>query len=138
MRYCPGDKNPHSSIVTLRATCTIHAALECGVTPATWTFRLPRWMEKRTEYVTSPPSVQTSAVKKSVATRTSMCVRINSFHVVVVVPLQGRGKAMALENVAHRLVTHGVSEIGECPHDAVITPRAILLGHADNQGLESW
>ena len=67
-----------------------------------------------------------------------MCVRINSFHVVVVVPLQGRGKAMALENVAHRLVTHGVSEIGECPHDAVITPRGILLGHADNQGLESW
>ena len=30
-----------------------------------------------------PAECQTSAVKKSVATRTSMCVRINSFHVVV-------------------------------------------------------
>src|SRR5712691_13283807 len=34
------------------------------------------------------------------------------------------------------LVTHGVSQVGQCPHDAVIAPRAILLGHADNEGLQ--
>src|SRR2546425_8038165 len=65
MRYCPGDRKPHSSIVTLRATWTIHASLGCGVTPALWTFRLARWRKKSTEYVTSPAVVQTSAVKKS-------------------------------------------------------------------------
>jgi hypothetical protein len=28
-------------MVTLRAVCTIQASSGCGVTPATWTFRLP-------------------------------------------------------------------------------------------------
>ena len=40
--------------------------------------------QDETSYVTNPPSVQTSAVKKSVAINTSKCVRMNSFHMVVV------------------------------------------------------
>src|SRR2546425_9839546 len=43
---------------------------------------------------------------------------------------------MALQGVAYGLVTDGVTQVRQCPHDAVIAPRAILLGHADNQGLQ--
>src|SRR3989441_12946276 len=43
---------------------------------------------------------------------------------------------MALENVPHRLITDGVSQVGEGPHDPVVAPRTIFLGHADNQGLQ--
>src|SRR5215468_1742934 len=92
-------------------------------------------MKNKTSYVTSPPSVQTSAVKKSVATRTSMCVRMNSFQVVVVWRWRD---AMALEDVAHRLVTDRQAEVGQGADNPVIAPRAILLGHADNQGLQLW
>ena len=34
-------------MVTLRATCIIHAALGCGVTPATWTFPAAQMDEKQ-------------------------------------------------------------------------------------------
>src|SRR5207244_5572434 len=84
----------------------------------------------------------TSAVKKSVATNTSRCVRMNSFYVVVVflrrgrLPIWRRRKAMPLEDVPHGLVTHGVSEVGQCPDNPIIAPRAILLGHANTQGLQ--
>ena len=44
----------------------------------------PQMQEKQDVIRHEPPSVHTSAVKKSVATKTSMCVRMNSFHVVVV------------------------------------------------------
>src|SRR5207253_1050791 len=40
-----------------------------------------------------------------------------------------RGRnAMALEDVAHGLVTHGMPQIGQCPDDAIVAPGAILLG----------
>src|SRR6266581_7000019 len=51
--------------------------------------------------------------------------------------LRRRWETMALENVPHRLITHSVSQVCQSPDDAVIAPGAILLGHADNQGLES-
>src|SRR5712691_465951 len=51
-------------------------------------------------------------------------------------PLWRRREAMALEDVPHGLVTHGVSQVGEGPHNPIIAPRTIFLGHADNQGLQ--
>jgi hypothetical protein len=43
---------------------------------------------------------------------------------------------MALQDVAYGLVTDGVTQVRQCPHDAVIASRVLLLGHADNQGLQ--
>src|SRR5712691_8652635 len=51
-------------------------------------------------------------------------------------PLWSRWDAMALEDIAHGLVTHGVSPVGQGSHDTVIAPRAIFLGHAHHQGLD--
>src|SRR5205807_6772882 len=47
-----------------------------------------------------------------------------------------RWDAVTLENVAHGLVTHDVSQVGEGADDPVIAPRAIVLGHTNNQGLQ--
>src|SRR5882724_11220480 len=47
-----------------------------------------------------------------------------------------RRKTMALENVAHRLVTHSVSQVRQGPHDPVVAPGAILPRHAHHQGLQ--
>ena len=43
---------------------------------------------------------------------------------------------MALEDVAHGLVTDGVAEVGQGADDAVVAPGAIFLGHAYHQRLE--
>src|SRR5262245_50498295 len=53
-------------------------------------------------------------------------------------PLWRRREAMALEDVADGLVAHGISEVGQCPHNPIIAPRTIFVGHADNQGLQLW
>ena len=45
---------------------------------------------------------------------------------------------MALEDVGHRLGTDCQAEVGQGSDNAVIAPRTILLGHADNQGLQRW
>src|SRR5688572_16616285 len=47
----------------------------------------------------------------------------------------GRGDAMALEEVAHGLVTDDVPEIGQGTDDAIIPPGTILLRHAHHQVL---
>ena len=44
--------------------------------------------------------------------------------------------AMALQDIAHRLVTDGVPEVGEGPHDPIVAPRAIFLRQAHHQGLQ--
>src|SRR5882724_2968685 len=44
--------------------------------------------------------------------------------------------AVALENVTYGLITHGVSQVGQGTHDAIIAPRAIVPGHTDNQGFQ--
>src|SRR5262245_24977203 len=46
--------------------------------------------------------------------------------------------AMALENVAYGLVISGTPQVSQSPHNAIVVPLAILLGHADNQGLQIW
>src|SRR6266568_3979870 len=48
MRYAPDLRNPHSSIVRLRATCIIHGSVGWGVTPAIWTSRVSSFIKKRT------------------------------------------------------------------------------------------
>jgi len=47
-----------------------------------------------------------------------------------------RRDAMALEHVAHGLLTDRVPEMGQGTHNAIIAPRAVLLGHADHQRLQ--
>jgi hypothetical protein len=46
--------------------------------------------------------------------------------------------AMALEDVGHRLGTDRQAEVGQGSDNPVIAPRTIVLGHADNQGLQLW
>ena len=43
---------------------------------------------------------------------------------------------MTLEDIADGLIAEGISKIGEGADNAVIAPRAIVLGHADHQGVE--
>ena len=40
---------------------------------------------------------------------------------------------MALEDIADRLVTDRIAQVGQRTHDAVIPPRAILAGHPHHQ-----
>src|SRR5437867_3763399 len=50
--------------------------------------------------------------------------------------LRSRWETMPLQDVAHGLVTDAIPKVGQSPHDTVIAPRAILLGHPHNQGLQ--
>ena len=45
---------------------------------------------------------------------------------------------MALENVPHGLIADCITQMPQRPHNAVIAPRAILLGETHDQGLEFW
>src|SRR5215470_19272120 len=49
--------------------------------------------------------------------------------------LRRRPHTVASQNIAHRLVGDLKSQIGQRPHNPVIAPRAVLLGHANNQFL---
>ena len=46
------------------------------------------------------------------------------------------GNAMAFEHVAHGLSADRIAQMGQDTSDPIITPRAVLLGHADHQGLQ--
>ena len=48
-----------------------------------------------------------------------------------------RGQTMALQDIADRLIANLVPQIGQCSDDPVITPVMVLLGHANDQLLES-
>src|SRR2546427_8753221 len=50
--------------------------------------------------------------------------------------LWGRGDAMAFQDVAHRLVTDRIAQVGQGADNTVIAPGAVFLGHADHQGFE--
>ena len=65
-----------------------------------------------------------------------MCVRMNSFHVVVVLRSGAGGRPWRLRMLPTVWSLIGVAQVGQGPDDAVIAPGAILLGHADNQGLQ--
>ena len=47
-----------------------------------------------------------------------------------------RREAMAFEDVADRLITDRIAQVGQGTHDAVIAPRAVLAGHPDHQVLD--
>src|SRR5215813_3989898 len=51
---------------------------------------------------------------------------------------RGWWNAMALENVPHSLIADRITQMPQSPHNAVIAPRAILLGETHDQGLEFW
>src|SRR5262249_42312120 len=50
--------------------------------------------------------------------------------------LGSRRNTMALENVAHGLVTDREAQVGESANDPVIAPGAIRLGHTHDPGLD--
>ena len=41
-----------------------------------------------------------------------------------------------LEDIPYRLVADCIAQVGEGAHDAIVAPGTIVLGHADNQGLQ--
>src|SRR5712691_241143 len=47
-----------------------------------------------------------------------------------------RGETMTLQDVAHGLITDGVAQIGQCPHNAIVAPRTVLVRHANDQRLQ--
>src|SRR5215475_4099981 len=47
--------------------------------------------------------------------------------------LRCRQQAVALQHIADRLIADLVPQIGQRPHDPVITPVMVLLGHANDQ-----
>src|SRR4029453_11929646 len=51
-------------------------------------------------------------------------------------PLRSWWYAVTLEDVAHSLIAHRVSKIVQCPHNPIIAPGTILLGHTHHQGLQ--
>src|SRR5207249_3111526 len=51
-------------------------------------------------------------------------------------PLWSRRDAMALENIAHRLVTDRQAQVGQGADDPVIAPGAILSGHPNYESLD--
>jgi hypothetical protein len=53
-------------------------------------------------------------------------------------PLWSRRDAMALEDVAHRLVADRQAQVGQGADNPVIAPGAMLLGHTHDQGLQLW
>lgn len=50
--------------------------------------------------------------------------------------LGSRWEAMALEDIAHRLITDMVTQMRQGTRNAIIAPAAILLGHAHHQVLK--
>src|SRR5262249_14444205 len=50
--------------------------------------------------------------------------------------LWSRRTAVALEEMADRVVAHGVPEIGQGTHTAVVAPGAMLLRHTYDSGLK--
>ena len=48
-------------------------------------------------------------------------------------PLGSRGDAMALQDVAHRLISDRLAKVGQGADDPVRAPGTILLRHADDQ-----
>jgi hypothetical protein len=50
--------------------------------------------------------------------------------------LRGWWKAVAFENVAYRLVTDRIAQVGQGTHDTVVPPRTILAGHPYHQVFE--
>src|SRR5262249_10349088 len=49
-------------------------------------------------------------------------------------PLRCRWDAVTLEDVAYGLIAHGIAQIVQCPHYAIVTPGTMLPSHAYNQG----
>src|SRR5262249_43361752 len=51
-------------------------------------------------------------------------------------PLWRWWNAMLLEDIAHALVAERVSQVGQCSHNTVIAPGAVLAGHPHHQGFD--
>ena len=47
-----------------------------------------------------------------------------------------RRQTMALQDIADRLIADLISQIGQRPHNPVIAPITVLLGHANDQLLD--
>ena len=82
-------------------------------------------------HTTSTPSL----VKKSVAPKTAMCIRMNSYHAPSSCA-PGPGDAMALEDIADGLVADRIAQVAQSAHNPVIAPRAVLSGHPHHQAFD--
>src|ERR1035437_136777 len=51
----------------------------------------------------------------------------------ILAPLGCRLDPVSAQDVAHRLIGNGATEIGEGTDDAVVSPAGVLSGEADNQ-----
>src|SRR5262249_54420442 len=51
-------------------------------------------------------------------------------------PLRLRGDAMPTQDIAHSLVGHGVTQVGQGPYNPVVTPTGDLASQANHQVLD--
>src|SRR5216683_4961607 len=89
-----------------------------------------------TRRLTSPRSVSTSAVKKSVPANSAWWVRMKAAHVVVRLRSGAGGQAVTLQDIANRLIGNLVPQIGQRPRNPVIAPAPVLARHANDQILD--
>ena len=45
---------------------------------------------------------------------------------------------MPAQDVAHGLVRHLMSQVGQCPYNPVVTPAGVLASEANHQILDLW
>jgi hypothetical protein len=76
-----------------------------------------------------------------------MCVHYAAFGIVrpnevapagSVLALRRGSDSMPLENIADRLVRHGVTQIRKRSNDAIVAPCRVLSRHADDQIFDGW
>ena len=53
-------------------------------------------------------------------------------------PLRHRGDAMPAQDVAHGLVGHRMSQVGQCSYNPVVAPAGVLASQANHQILDLW
>src|SRR5262249_1035001 len=82
-----------------------------------------------------PHPLHISPLKKSVASRMSICTRRHARHVAVVLR-SGAGGMVPFPDIAYRLVAAAIAEVGQGTHNALIPPRTMLAGHPNHEAFE--
>src|SRR5262249_40614429 len=77
-----------------------------------------------------------STVKKSLPASTDMCTEMKSFQRGSLAPFRRSWNTVTPKHVCDSLVRDVVAEICESAGDPIVAPRPVLLGHADDQGLD--
>src|SRR5215471_17545428 len=125
----------HPSMVTFRAICFTHGSFRLNgdsgdVHPAALK------MDEKQHVVGRRPAQRQHFRREKVGPRQQRQVGPNEGRPCGrALALRRRRHTVASQNISHRLVGNLKPQIGQRPHNPVIAPGAVLLGHANNQFL---